>query len=294
MTTGTILSPDILRQLELFSLRARRSFLGTRQGGHISPKKGHGIEFSDYRTYELGDDPRHIDWGVFARSEKLYVRRFQEEQDMSIGIIVDCSHSMHTPQGGEKWNTARRLAAAIAYVGLMQQDRVAVSVPGLYEPPFSSGGSAFHEIQRQLSVIEQAAPGHFLFHAQKVISRIRFPGIAVFISDFLMPVEDVRVLIQQMQSRNLEVTAIQVLSEDDLAITEKDESIVAVDSETGEEFSFALSPEKRAEYSELLEAHISAVHQFLQERGIPFLRVHSSNDFTDVLVNELSQLGLFQ
>ena len=61
---------EFLRQLELLRLQGRRAFLGTRQGGHLSIKRGHGIEFSDYRNYELGDHPRYIDWGVYARSER--------------------------------------------------------------------------------------------------------------------------------------------------------------------------------------------------------------------------------
>ena len=82
-------TPAFLRQLELLRLRARRSYLGTRQGGHLSLKRGHGIEFSDYRKYELGDDPRHIDWSAYARSERLYIKRFREEQDLSVLLLLD-------------------------------------------------------------------------------------------------------------------------------------------------------------------------------------------------------------
>ncbi|MCB0321542.1 MAG: DUF58 domain-containing protein, partial [Bdellovibrionales bacterium] len=64
-----VLSPESLRQLNLMQLRSKRRFLGTRQGGNLSPKRGHGIEFADYRRYELGDDPRHIDWGVYGRTD---------------------------------------------------------------------------------------------------------------------------------------------------------------------------------------------------------------------------------
>ena len=72
MNSFQILQPDNLRKLELLRLRSKRKFLGTRQGGNISIKRGHGIEFADYRKYELGDDPRHIDWGVYGRTCLLY------------------------------------------------------------------------------------------------------------------------------------------------------------------------------------------------------------------------------
>src|SRR5262245_21429064 len=109
-------TPEFLRNLELFKIKARRAYLGNRQGGHISPKRGHGIEFSDFREYELGDNPRWIDWGVYARTDRLYVRRYQEEQNLSVLVVVDASHSMRTPPEDKKWESARDLALALSYV----------------------------------------------------------------------------------------------------------------------------------------------------------------------------------
>ena len=96
-------TPEYLRQLELLRIRARRAFLGTKQGGHVSLKRGHGIEFSDFRQYQPGDDPRHIDWSVFARSERLYVKQFQEEQDLTVLLLIDSTASMVTPSNEKKW-----------------------------------------------------------------------------------------------------------------------------------------------------------------------------------------------
>ena len=84
-----LLNQAFLKQLELLKINSRRSFLGSRQGGHASIKRGHGIEFSDYRKYVPGDDPRHIDWNVYARTERVYVKRFQEEQDLSVFIFLE-------------------------------------------------------------------------------------------------------------------------------------------------------------------------------------------------------------
>ena len=84
--------------------------MGMRQGGHASIKRGQGIEFSDYRQYQLGDNPRYIDWGLYGRSDKLYVKRFSEEQDLSVLIILDTSASMVTPISNR--STARTMTTA--------------------------------------------------------------------------------------------------------------------------------------------------------------------------------------
>ena len=89
---------EYLKSLELLKLKARRAFLGMREGGHTSIKRGHGIEFADYRKYELGDDLRHIDWGVYARSDRLYLKRFREERDLSLLLLVDGTNSMFVPE----------------------------------------------------------------------------------------------------------------------------------------------------------------------------------------------------
>ena len=84
MNEAITFDSSYLAQLELLRLESRNKFLGSRQGGHLSLKKGHGIEFSDYWQYEIGDNPRYIDWKAYGRTDKLYVKQFQEEQDLLV------------------------------------------------------------------------------------------------------------------------------------------------------------------------------------------------------------------
>ena len=294
MANNKLLPTELLSQLELFKLRARRSFLGSRQGGHASLKRGHGIEFSDYRKYELGDDPRHIDWGVYARSERLYVKRFQEEEDLSVSILLDNSPSMFTPVEDKKWDLARSLALAVAYVALMQQDRVMISIPQVYQPPFMTGGRAFHSLLDAISKIERPHAGGYIEAAQQAISRMNFPGVAVFISDFLMPFEDLRLLFQQMQSRNLDITALQVLGEHDLNPNYGSRDIRAIDSETGEELQISLSDELQVEYEYVLNQHNQKLSDYLHENNIGFTQVSSSEELNAAIIQGISNTGLFR
>ncbi len=84
----TLFTKEYFQQLETAKIRARKKFLGARQGGHISPRKGQGLEFSDYRQYELGDNPRNIDWNVYARSDRFVIKRFQEEESRSFLFMI--------------------------------------------------------------------------------------------------------------------------------------------------------------------------------------------------------------
>ena len=100
-------TPEFFRRLQQLKIHSRKTFLGTRQGAHRSGKKGHGLEFADYRPYSPGDDFRHIDWQLYGRTDRLYVRQFREEQDLNINIILDSSHSMAFPRTTETENSSK-------------------------------------------------------------------------------------------------------------------------------------------------------------------------------------------
>lgn len=283
---------QFLSQIEILNIRARRSFLGSRQGGHISPKRGHGIEFSDYRKYELGDNPRHIDWGVYGRTDKLYVKRFQEEQDLSVLIILDTSASMSVPLGEKKWEMARDLALSLSYIALMQHDSVIVSALGNFNSPSFYGGRAIHNLSQMLSDVNAAPLENLDNEVQRAVSRIRFPGVAIFISDFLMPFESIEKAFNTLRAKNLDVTAIQVLSPSDLNPLSTHESALAVDSETGETLNLSLDASQRKQYRQMLDEHNNKFKKYLGEAHIPYAQAISSTPLADFIQGELSKTGL--
>ena len=115
---------DFLNRLETLRLRTRKEVLGNRPGAYSSPRRGTSLEFADYRKYSPGDDLRYLDWGIFARSDRLYVRLFHEEVDLFAYIFIDGSGSMAFPSAKEKFSPARNLALALSYVVLANHDRV--------------------------------------------------------------------------------------------------------------------------------------------------------------------------
>src|SRR5688500_15616344 len=122
----TVFDEGFLRQLERLLLLLRSPVRGGLKGGRRSVKRGQSVEFADYRDYSLGDDLRQLDWNVYARLERLFVKLFVEEEDVTITLLIDASASMTTGNPA-KLLFAKRAAAALGYIGLASEDRVAVS-----------------------------------------------------------------------------------------------------------------------------------------------------------------------
>ena len=285
-------TPQFLAQLELLKLESKRAFLGTRQGGHTSLRRGHGIEFSDYRRYELGDNPRYIDWGVYGRSDRLYVKQFREEQALSVLIMIDASSSMRVPAQDKKWSFAIEVALSLAYIALMQQDSVIVTALGEYMSPQYTGGRAFHSLSRSLSEVAPSGEHSFAAEMRRTAARSKFPGIGIVISDFLMPLEEIDEGFTALRARNLDVTAIQVLGPSDLTPMKERGVGLLVDSETGEERNVALDGALRSAYDLELERHVASVREYCTRSEIHYARAQSDRPVQDFLVSSLTETGV--
>src|SRR5580704_5860353 len=121
----TLLDPQFLARLEQLELVSRKIFMGRMKGERRSKRKGQSVEFADYRNYVVGDDLRFLDWNLFARLDRLFIRLFMEEEDLHFYVLIDNSLSMDfgTPT---KLHYAKQVAAALGFVGLVNLDRVVV------------------------------------------------------------------------------------------------------------------------------------------------------------------------
>jgi uncharacterized protein (DUF58 family) len=287
-------TPELLRHLELLKIHSRRSYLGTRQGGHPSLKRGHGIEFADFRKYEPGDSPREIDWNVYARSDRLYVKRFREEQALTVLLILDGSASMSTPAQDRKWSCAREIALALAYVALMARDTIMLSVLGGWQSPVYSSGQAVHELSRQLNELTAAGSPDIEREMALAASRVHFPGVAVFISDFLLPLAQVEKACNLLRAKNLDITAVQILGHSETNPFEGITAVTAVDSETGEEIDLTMTDKTRRTYERLLEEHNSSLKSYFASAAIAHTRASSGQHLGEIMINNLSATGLLQ
>lgn len=297
-----------LRQIELLKLRTRRAFLGTRQGSHISSKRGHGLEFSDYRKYEPGDSPRHIDWGLYARSDRLYVKTFREEQDLSLLIILDISASMSVEQ--IKWEASRDLALTLAYIALMGQDRVCLAVINESElqhiTTFMSGAHAIHtfaallakqpklEGSRLKKTKQQAGERGFFKAVSQAAQRLKIPGKAILISDLLIAELELRDTLDWLRSRNLEISLLQVLTPSDLDPASGLNEALFIDSENGQEIEISLDQAARAEYSQIFKDHQKQIENYCHSASISINRFIANDSLIDFVLSDLTKAGLVQ
>lgn len=294
------LSTQSLKLLDAFALRAKRSFYGIRQGAHRSQRRGHGVEFAEYRRYEVGDNPRAIDWNLYSRSDKLYIKRYLEEENVALHIVVDGSRSMTHERLRQKWDLATYITMSAAYIALATQDPVTISVIGGPVSPRFWGGRAFAPLCRFMqdasaTIVSDSVGQLDLSHyARRIATRVRFPGILLFISDFLYPVPEVAAVLAHFRARNMEIHAVQVLGPADVAPS-SDGGGTLIDSESGETYGIEITTETTRLYSSLLNEHISRVREHCLSSKISFTtaNLHVDDSAEVLALDTVSRMGLF-
>lgn len=140
VTLADLLTPGLAARLDGLDIKSRRVFAGKLQGERRSKRRGRSVEFDDFRPYVAGDDLRHIDWNVYARLDRFFLKLFQEEEDLTVHVVIDASASMLAGRPG-KLLAAARLAVALSYVSLVNNNRLLVSAIGLPTDGDGGGGS---------------------------------------------------------------------------------------------------------------------------------------------------------
>jgi uncharacterized protein (DUF58 family) len=294
-----LLTPETLRILDALALRTRRSFYGTRQGAHRSQRRGHGVEFSEYRSYEIGDNPRYIDWNLFARSDKVYIKRYLEEENVSVSIMIDGSASMMHPTLQRKWEMTKLVAASTAYIALSCQDPVTISVLGgghssqFWSPRALSAVERFflQEEQREretsLTTIDIAE------ETRRAATRLKFPGVCIVISDFLVPLPTVVSMLGHLQAKNLEIHAVQVLHETDIEPSPNELNANLIDSETGVSRGLILDRSTRETYTKLLTEHNDELRRYCLSQKIQFVSGIAKEPLGDSTIATITKMGIF-
>ena len=287
----TLLDPDFLRKLERLSIISRKIVTGKIRGERRSKKKGISVDFSDYRDYARGDDIRFVDWNIFGRLDRLFLKLFQEEEDLNVYLLIDTSTSM---QFGEvtKFDCARRLAAALGYMALTGYDRLSVT-------SFVSGKSTFLEPIRTrnqvwklfdyLEGLECNGQTNLPESCREFSIRHARRGIAVLLSDFMDPsgYEDA---LSALLSRRHEIFAIHILSPDEIE-PEFGGHLKLVDSETGEEVEITLNQQLRKVYLKKTSAYIASLRDYCTARGIYYLSHRTDFEVERLVLDYLRRIG---
>lgn len=296
----------VLRRLEQLTLAAESVRVGVMKGDRRSRKRGTSIEFADYRNYAQGDDLRRLDWNVFARLDRPFIKLTEEEEDLAVHILVDSSDSMNWPRTDEAAETnkliyALRLAGALGSVGLLSGDLLAVMLLD------SSGRRAwgpfrgrannwpllqFLEAQHEmLSAAAETPRGTTLdLSLRDYALRARRPGLLFLISD-LFSRGDYRAGLSAILSRGYEVALLHVLSPDEVA-PEMAGDLRLLDVESSEATEITIDPVTLEAYSETLESWRHEIDTFCTPRGVHYAPINTATPWDEVIWQMLRRQGV--
>jgi uncharacterized protein (DUF58 family) len=270
---------------------SRRIYRGDTRGAHASLRRGTSLDFADYRTYQPGDDFRSIDWSIFSRLDKLFVRLYAEEEDLTVHVLLDASASMSygTPA---KIDYARRLAAALAYVGIGSLDRVGVTTfaagLGGALAPRRGRAQLFHLLE-YMSRIRAAGGTDISRSLEDYALRSRNPGLAIVITDLLdESFQGYRRGLRALLFREFEVVLVHVLDREEIAPREEG-ALRLMDMETGRELAVAVDKPMRAAYWRRITEFFGGVEEFCLRNRIEYLRTATIVPFEEVVLKYLRQ-----
>lgn len=284
-----MLDGALLRRLERLRLEARRAPVAAGPGERRSRAKGRSLDFAEHRDYVPGDDVRHLDWNAYARFDRLLVKLYQEERDQTISLLVDRSASM----AGPKLELARRLAAALAYIGLGGYDRVGVAALGPTLGPVRSptrGRSQAPLVFRFLEGLEAGGVTDLDAVLPAWARRFPRPGQLFVISDFLQEGAGLNGLSQLRYARN-QVTLVQVLSPEELDPTLAGD-LKLVDVETADSRELTVTHGVVAAYRAALTALCDSLAGWANRHGCTYLQVSSSDPLDELVTATLRRSGV--
>jgi len=267
-----LIDPHTLMRIKSLQIRARVAVEGFIKGIHRSPFHGFSVEFSEYREYSPGDDPRYLDWRLYARSDRYYVKRFEDETNLRCYLVVDTSRSMGYRSGSySKSDYARTAAATIAYflttqrdaVGLLLfEDRITEYLPARYRPG---------HLRRMMAALEREPTGHatnLVEPLEQIAATVRKRGLIVLISDLLAPVDSLQTRLGYLRSRGHDVVVLRVLDPAEVGFTFTAPAMFH-DVESGQEI-YIDPTAARADYLRRFAAHAGLIERSCVDLGIEY------------------------
>jgi uncharacterized protein (DUF58 family) len=283
----TVFDEGFLRQLERLLVLMKSPVRGGLKGGRRSVKRGQSVEFADYRDYTLGDDLRQLDWNVYARLERLFVKLFIEEEDVTVTLLLDASASMAAGRP-PKLLFAKRAAAALGYIALASEDRVTVSaLTGRIARRRTSmrGSGRVFRLLADLSAIEPADGATDLVTAARhAAAQLHGRGVVILLSDLLDPAADR--IIRELAATGSELIVLHILSPDELdPALEGDLRLVDVESGDGIDVTVDLATLDA--YKARLTAWKQEFADLAAKRRASYVDLSSDTNLAVLMFNEL-------
>ncbi len=283
----TVFDEAFLRQLERLELLLRNPVRGGLKGGRRSVKRGQSVEFADYRDYAPGDDLRQLDWNVLARLERLFVKLFVEEEDVTVTILVDASASM---LGGSpsKFRFAQRAAAALGHIALASEDRLVVTALGGRTARRQIAMRGSGRVLRLLAALSGLAPSdgqtELVAACRHAAAQQTSRGVFILLSDLLDPAADL--VIRELAATGSELVVLHVLSPDELEPALEGD-LRLVDAESGERVDVTVDVSTIDAYRTRLAAWQAELADVAAKRRAAYVPLASDLPLTDLVFAEL-------
>lgn len=319
-----LLSPQLIARLSALDLTSKKILAGKLKGERRSKRRGQSIEFADHRQYVVGDDLRHIDWNIYGRLDRLFLKLFLEEEDLALHIVLDASASSDAGSPS-KYVFMQQLALALAYVGLVNLHRVTISViagaqvstspdpDDAHASTPSAPGAApnspaavqhlrdlrgrrrLHDLARFLLGIVPAGGGvasgsSFTDAATRIALTRRGKGVMLVLSDFFIK-EGYDTGLRLLLGRGYDVYAVQVLSPQEIE-PDLGGDLRLRDAEDGDVAEVTISAPLLKKYKQNLTAYVNRLRDFCARRDIVHLMLPSSTPVDTAVLDYLRRLGL--
>ena len=285
-TDRALFDETFLRRLEQLELASRRLTAGRMKGERRSVRRGQSVEFADYRNYAAGDDLRQLDWNAYARLEKLFVKLFVEEEDVTVHVLVDASRSMDYGEPN-KLDAARRAAAALGYLGLASMDRVSVAFLGdgaASQMRPIRGKHRAMELFRFLTEPRGERLTGLAAAARAYASRMRGTGPLLLISDLMDP--GYLDAMRDLAGTRCQLSVLHLLAPDELE-PEVAPDARLIDNETGHGVEVSGDDDLVDRYRARLGEWQAEIGSFVAKRGGAYVVVPSDLDLADLLFDVL-------
>lgn len=279
------------RRLEYLAIVSRRVFAGRMRAERRTKKSGTGIEFADHRDYVAGDDFRSLDWNVYGRLGRLLVRLYEEEEDLSIYLVIDCSLSMGFG-GGNKLRYAKRLCAALAYIGLANLDRIAVvATTDRIETriPSSRGKARIFTVLSFLRSLPADGLTDLGDALKTFVAQYKRRGLVILLSDLYDPHGFERG-INVLRYNRFEPFVLHVVDPKDAA-PRLSGDVRIYDCETGDERDVTVTPKLLSQVKSAYERYLADVHRFCVERQVPYVAASVEEPFDDLVLRVMRRGG---
>jgi len=292
-----LLDSELMAKLDQVDVMSRKIFAGKLQGERRSKKRGISVEFADYRHYTHGDDLRFVDWNIYARLDKLFLKMFLEEEDLSLLLAIDTSASMNWGNPG-KFIFAQRLAMALGYIGLANHNRVtlyAFDTTGLRPLPNLRGRRRTQEMGKWLLNLEPGGASSFDAAMRSIALSRQGKGVMCILSDFMFK-EGYEKGLRYLAGGGYDTYCLQILSPEEIdpgkAGLAGDLRLTDIEDEDVSDVTVSAALLKR--YKENLNAYCGRLREFCVRRGMLHLTIDTKTDLTTLLLDYLRKRGLLK